>query len=125
MHRLNGNVTTPLFKHLGSSSWHSWDAAIVKAFKHSSLFASAADEKAGKCAKLGLVPLLGIVVLMVVLLRYAVRVGRVRARGWGWMFGGGAGRRSGRFDGSEASSRSDAEEYEDSDRWRREKADLV
>jgi hypothetical protein len=33
MHHLNGNVVTPLFRHLGSSSWHSWDAAYLKMFK--------------------------------------------------------------------------------------------
>ena len=29
MHRLNGRVSTPLFNHLGSSSWHSYDAAMI------------------------------------------------------------------------------------------------
>jgi len=29
MHSLNGNVSTPLFDHLGSSSWHSYDAAMI------------------------------------------------------------------------------------------------
>ncbi|TEA21557.1 Mannosyl phosphorylinositol ceramide synthase SUR1 [Colletotrichum sidae] len=29
LHRLNGAVTTPLFDHLGSSSWHSFDAAFI------------------------------------------------------------------------------------------------
>ena len=33
MHHLNGNVVTPLFRHLGSSSWHSWDAAFFKVVK--------------------------------------------------------------------------------------------
>lgn len=29
MHRLNGDVITPLFHHLGASSWHSFDAALI------------------------------------------------------------------------------------------------
>ncbi len=29
MHNLNGPVSTPLFNHLGSSSWHSYDAAMI------------------------------------------------------------------------------------------------
>ncbi|KAM7217580.1 glycosyltransferase [Rhypophila decipiens] len=29
MHRLNGQVKTPIFDHLGSSSWHSYDAALI------------------------------------------------------------------------------------------------
>src|SRR5687767_14922988 len=29
LHSLNGRVSTPLFDHLGSSSWHSHDAALV------------------------------------------------------------------------------------------------
>ena len=29
LHRLNGPVSTPLFDHLGSSSWHSFDAAMI------------------------------------------------------------------------------------------------
>lgn len=29
MHRLNGPVKTPIFDHLGSSSWHSYDAAMI------------------------------------------------------------------------------------------------
>lgn len=33
MHSLNGRVTTPLFDHLGSSSWHSYDARLVKRLK--------------------------------------------------------------------------------------------
>ncbi|KAL6859552.1 putative glycosyl transferase [Trichoderma novae-zelandiae] len=31
MHSLNGRVTTPLFEHLGSSSWHSYDARLITA----------------------------------------------------------------------------------------------
>ena len=33
MHRLSGAVTTPLFRHLGMSSWHSFDGAIWAVFK--------------------------------------------------------------------------------------------
>jgi hypothetical protein len=29
-HRLSGRVTTPLFHHYGSSSWHSNDASLIK-----------------------------------------------------------------------------------------------
>lgn len=29
LHRLNGNVITPLFHHLGASSWHSFDASLI------------------------------------------------------------------------------------------------
>ncbi|OAQ71882.1 glycosyltransferase family 32 protein [Purpureocillium lilacinum] len=29
MHSLNGRVTTPIFDHLGSSSWHSYDARLM------------------------------------------------------------------------------------------------
>ena len=29
LHSLNGDVVTPLFHHLGSSSWHSFDGALV------------------------------------------------------------------------------------------------
>jgi hypothetical protein len=33
MHQLSGAVTTPLFRHLGMSSWHSFDGAIWAVFK--------------------------------------------------------------------------------------------
>lgn len=29
LHSLNGDVVTPLFHHLGSSSWHSYDAHLI------------------------------------------------------------------------------------------------
>ncbi|KAH8809372.1 putative glycosyl transferase [Xylogone sp. PMI_703] len=29
LHQLNGNAVTPLFHHLGASSWHSFDAALI------------------------------------------------------------------------------------------------
>lgn len=29
LHRLNGHVITPLFQHLGASSWHSFDAHFI------------------------------------------------------------------------------------------------
>lgn len=29
MHSLNGKVATPLFEHLGSSSWHSYDSSLI------------------------------------------------------------------------------------------------
>lgn len=29
LHSLNGDVVTPLFHHLGTSSWHSFDAALI------------------------------------------------------------------------------------------------
>ena len=29
MHSLNGRASTPIFNHLGSSSWHSYDAAMI------------------------------------------------------------------------------------------------
>jgi hypothetical protein len=32
MHQLSGAVTTPLFRHLGMSSWHSFDGAIWAVF---------------------------------------------------------------------------------------------
>jgi hypothetical protein len=35
MHMLNGDVDTPLFRHLGSSSWHSFDASLINWFGHS------------------------------------------------------------------------------------------
>jgi hypothetical protein len=28
-HKLNGHVTTPLFEHLGASSWHKGDAKVI------------------------------------------------------------------------------------------------
>lgn len=28
-HFLRGHSVTPLFEHLGASSWHSWDAALI------------------------------------------------------------------------------------------------
>ncbi|KAE8355935.1 hypothetical protein BDV28DRAFT_162331 [Aspergillus coremiiformis] len=34
MHMLNGLVNTPLFRHLGSSSWHGQDARLVSFFKN-------------------------------------------------------------------------------------------
>jgi hypothetical protein len=38
LHSLNGPVSTPIFNHLGSSSWHSYDAAmIVSLGKHHGL----------------------------------------------------------------------------------------
>jgi mannosyltransferase OCH1-like enzyme len=30
LHSLSGHVSTPLFEHLGSSSWHSYDARMLK-----------------------------------------------------------------------------------------------
>jgi hypothetical protein len=33
MHQLSGAVTTPLFRHLGMSSWHSFDGALIAVFK--------------------------------------------------------------------------------------------
>ncbi|PKX90173.1 glycosyltransferase family 32 protein [Aspergillus novofumigatus IBT 16806] len=33
MHMLNGQVNTPLFRHLGSSSWHNRDARLISLFK--------------------------------------------------------------------------------------------
>lgn len=33
MHMLNGFVDTPLFRHLGSSSWHTKDARLILLFK--------------------------------------------------------------------------------------------
>jgi len=33
MHMLNGFVDTPLFRHLGSSSWHTNDARLILLFK--------------------------------------------------------------------------------------------
>ena len=32
LHMLNGPVDTPLFRHLGSSSWHEMDAKLIKSF---------------------------------------------------------------------------------------------
>jgi hypothetical protein len=29
LHSLNGHVSTPIFDHLGSSSWHSYDASLI------------------------------------------------------------------------------------------------
>ena len=29
LHSLNGDVVTPLFHHLGTSSWHSYDGAVI------------------------------------------------------------------------------------------------
>jgi inositol phosphorylceramide mannosyltransferase catalytic subunit len=29
LHALNGDVATPLFHHLGASSWHSFDAFLI------------------------------------------------------------------------------------------------
>ncbi|GAQ12126.1 mannosyl phosphorylinositol ceramide synthase CSH1 [Aspergillus lentulus] len=34
MHMLNGQVNTPLFRHLGSSSWHNRDARLISLFKN-------------------------------------------------------------------------------------------
>ncbi|KAL1970286.1 hypothetical protein VTN77DRAFT_5446 [Rasamsonia byssochlamydoides] len=34
MHMLNGYVDTPLFRHLGSSSWHSFDALLINLLGH-------------------------------------------------------------------------------------------
>jgi hypothetical protein len=36
MHMLNGLVNTPLFTHLGSSSWHSFDAFMINSLGHAS-----------------------------------------------------------------------------------------
>ena len=36
MHHLNGNVSTPVFDHLGSSSWHDYDAHLFKILTHPS-----------------------------------------------------------------------------------------
>ncbi|KAJ6436899.1 glycosyltransferase family 32 protein [Purpureocillium lavendulum] len=43
MHSLNGRVTTPIFDHLGSSSWHSYDGRLMITLgRHSNLFFFAA-----------------------------------------------------------------------------------
>lgn len=34
LHMLNGHVDTPLFRHLGSSSWHNFDAALINWMGH-------------------------------------------------------------------------------------------
>lgn len=34
LHMLNGFVDTPLFRHLGSSSWHSSDAFLINSLGH-------------------------------------------------------------------------------------------
>lgn len=34
MHQLSGPITTPLFKHLGLSSWHSVDGAILRVLNY-------------------------------------------------------------------------------------------
>ena len=34
VHSLNGRVTTPIFDHLGSSSWHSYDARLIVTLAH-------------------------------------------------------------------------------------------
>lgn len=39
LHMLNGDVTTPLFHHLGSSSWHSFDAAVIMMLGRTSVYA--------------------------------------------------------------------------------------
>jgi hypothetical protein len=71
MHQLNGNASTPIFRHLGSSSWHSWDAAFFKLFRHPSQAAGGllANARDAKCATLGLVPLLAIFCGMVLTLK--------------------------------------------------------
>lgn len=61
MHMLNGNATTPIFRHLGSSSWHSWDAAFFKLFRHPSKALLPSGDDARRCATLGVLPLLAIV----------------------------------------------------------------
>ncbi|KYK60238.1 glycosyl transferase [Drechmeria coniospora] len=38
LHSLNGRVTTPLFEHLGSSSWHSYDAQLITSLGASARF---------------------------------------------------------------------------------------
>ncbi|KAK2612455.1 hypothetical protein QQS21_001559 [Conoideocrella luteorostrata] len=37
LHSLNGRVVTPLFEHLGSSSWHSYDAQLITMLGHAQL----------------------------------------------------------------------------------------
>ncbi|KHN96428.1 Glycosyltransferase, DXD sugar-binding motif protein [Metarhizium album ARSEF 1941] len=37
LHSLNGRVVTPLFEHLGSSSWHSYDARLINHLGHARL----------------------------------------------------------------------------------------
>src|SRR5258706_8414091 len=38
LHSLNGDVITPLFHHLGSSSWHSFDAQMIVAMGHAGVW---------------------------------------------------------------------------------------
>lgn len=33
LHQLSGAVTTPLFRHLGMSSWHNHDSSLIMLFK--------------------------------------------------------------------------------------------
>lgn len=63
-HMLRGEVTTPLFKHGGASSWHSWDAEVIVFI--------------GACGKKSLF-LIGILVLILVCPMVALRL---RRRAW-------------------------------------------
>lgn len=47
MHQLNGNVSTPLFYHWGSSSWHKGDAEFFKMVKSGS-WRHRLDQRVGK-----------------------------------------------------------------------------
>ena len=38
LHRLSGAVTTPLFRHLGLSSWHGFDGALLRRFRNDTVF---------------------------------------------------------------------------------------
>ena len=68
-HMLRGETTTPLFKHGGASSWHSWDAKLI-------VFIGAHGKKIFLAVGL-VVPVLVILVVMYIL-RW--RVGRLQRR---------------------------------------------
>jgi hypothetical protein len=75
MHQLSGAVTTPLFRHLGMSSWHSFDGAIWAVFK---------DGHALSITSRGTyVRLAGFVLLVVGLIAWRRRIrGRRRRKSW-------------------------------------------
>jgi hypothetical protein len=72
-HMLRGATTTPLFKHGGASSWHSWDAAVI-------VFIGA------YWTQILVVAGLSVPVLCSVMILYALRKSAGRAQ-WRWIGG--------------------------------------
>jgi hypothetical protein len=84
-HRLNGRVSTPLFHHLGSSSWHGDDARRLKALAQIIRHPSAAAVVAVSRRPLVSLSIISVVCFVSIAVFYACRrTSRRRMSSWWW-----------------------------------------